>query len=122
MPRPFKPFKIRASPTLRKEIMRIINENNLSIYIICDEINEKYSEFVMWLNAINGGNTSGELAENKTVRLCELLGIEVCVTFKIHKIPESSLELLKNKKITQAHDRIKEKKAKEIKEFFEDET
>ena len=120
MARPFRPFKIRASPTLRKEIMRIINENNLSIYILCEEINEKYSEFVMWLNAINGGNTSGELAENKTVNLCKLLGIEVCVTFRLHKIPESSLELLKNKSITKAHNKIKEKRAREIKEFFED--
>jgi hypothetical protein len=118
---PDRVFKIRASPTLRKQIIKIISENHLSIQLICNEIGYKYVDMVMWLNAKDGGRPSDNMSEHYIQKICEILGIEITILFTVHPVPEQSLEKFTNKSMRDVIKRKKEYKEKKIKEFFEDE-
>ena len=114
-------FKIRASPTVRKQIIKIIKENHLSIDLICKDIGYSYPECIMWLNAKDGGRPSDAMDEVHIVKLCEVLGIGIEITFTVHPVPKESLEKYNNKKISDATDRLNQRKKKKIEEFFKEE-
>lgn len=114
-------FKIRASPTLRKEIIRIIKENNLSINLICQEVGYKYQDFIMWLNAKDGGRPTDNMSEFHIQNICQLLGIEIVIKFRIHKISEQSINKCSYKNIRDKTEMLKQRKEVERLKFFSDE-
>ncbi len=110
---------IKGSVILRKKIVEIFKEHNLSYSEVAKYLNTDYSSLIMWLNANEGGHDT-KINEKTIIKLCGLLGIEIRLQLVIHPFPKETLEIAQNKKITNMVKRVEKKKKEKIEEFFKE--
>jgi hypothetical protein len=71
----------------------MIKKYNLSAGKLADKAGVEYRTFTFWLNGhYDTGNEDNSIDEKIIARICEMLGIEIKITYKVHPMLEDFIK------------------------------